>query len=114
MHLKCRGVRSLDFLPVAIQEEGSPSAYHFVRLGDSLVNLVWDTVFSSEYCIRESVDSSQTKGHGHWSGSKTSTNKIVSGQYTWLARSFPPVALGKAYEHHVGKALHLAAYCQLR
>ena len=23
----------------------------------------------------------------------------------WLARSFPPAALGKAYEHHVGKAL---------
>ena len=31
-------------------------------------------------------------------------------EWAWLARSFPPGALGKAYEHHVGKALHSAAY----
>ena len=34
----------------------------------------------------------------------------LSGQCAWLAQSFPPAALGKAYEHHVGKALHSAAY----
>ena len=28
----------------------------------------------------------------------------------WLTRSFSPAALGKAYEHHVGKALHSAVY----
>ena len=51
------------------------------------------------------------KDHGYWSGSETSTQaKLRSWQYTWLAWSFPPAALGKAYEHHVGKALHSAAY----
>ena len=54
---------------------------------------------------------SQAKYHGHWSGSETSTQvKIASGQYAWLSGSFPPAALGKAYEQHVGKALHSAAY----
>ena len=37
-------------------------------------------------------------------------SEIVSRQYAWLAWSFPPTALGKAYEHHVGKVLHSAAY----
>ena len=31
-------------------------------------------------------------------------------QYAWLARSFPPAALGKTYEHHVGKALPTCSY----
>ena len=34
MHLQCRRVRSLNFLPVAVLVVGSPSASHFVRLGD--------------------------------------------------------------------------------
>ena len=48
------------------------------------------------------------KRHGHWSGSETSTQR--NRQRAWLARSFPPAALGKAYEHHVRKAPHSAAY----
>ena len=35
---------------------------------------------------------------------------LASGQYAWLARSFPPAALGKAYEHHVGKVLPTCSY----
>ena len=40
------------------------------------------------------------------------TSEIASMQYAWLAQTFPPMALGKdkAYEHHVGKALHSATY----
>ena len=44
---------------------------------------------------------SHTKDHGHQSGSETSTQAIAGTQ----ARSFSFVALGKAYEHYVGKAL---------
>ena len=54
---------------------------------------------------------SQTKDRGPWVGSETSKRReITSGQYTWLAKSFPPAVLGQAYEHHAGKALHSAAY----
>ena len=45
---------------------------------------------------------SQTKDHGHQSGSETSTGEMASCHYAWLAQSFPSAALGKAYEHHVG------------
>ena len=50
---------------------------------------------------------SQTKDHSHQSGSETSTHagEMASCLYAWLAWSFPPTALGKAYEDHVGKAL---------
>ena len=53
----------------------------------------------------------QTKDHGHWSGSETIL--VHSWQYTWLAQSFPPVALGKAYELHVSKALPTCSYTKL-
>ena len=35
---------------------------------------------------------------------------MASGQYAWLVRTFPPAALGKAHEHHVGKALPTCSY----
>ena len=35
---------------------------------------------------------------------------MASCQYAWLARSFSTAALGKAYEHHVGKALPTCSY----
>ena len=35
---------------------------------------------------------------------------MASGQYVWLVWTFPPAALGKAYEHHVGKALPTCSY----
>ena len=49
--------------------------------------------------------------HGHWSGSETSTQarSPVGSTHGWYGLFLLP-ALGKAYEHHVGKALHSAAY----
>ena len=35
---------------------------------------------------------------------------MASGQDARLARTFPPAALDKAYEHHVGKALPTCSY----
>ena len=38
-------------------------------------------------------------------------NGKLLAQYAWLARSFPPAALGsKAYEHHIGKVLPTCSY----
>ena len=34
MHFQCKRVHSLEFLPVAILVVESPSASHFIRLGD--------------------------------------------------------------------------------
>ena len=49
---------------------------------------------------------SQTEDHSHWSGSE-STQASGHGWHFFFFHA----ALGKAYEHHVGKALHSAAYC---
>ena len=39
--------------------------------------------------------------------------RLVAGSMLGWHGLFSPVALGEAYEHHIGKALHLAAYLQL-
>ena len=36
--------------------------------------------------------------------------RLVRRRLAWLARSFPLAALGKVYEHHVGKALPTCSY----
>ena len=40
---------------------------------------------------------------------ETENRELTSRHYTQLTR-FLPVVVGKAYEHHIGKALHSAAY----
>ena len=50
---------------------------------------------------------SQTKDHDHWSGRLVHRR---NGQRAVRMTSTDPVALGKAYEHHVGKALPTCSY----
>ena len=60
-------------------------------------------------CTHKVLFTNQTPQSLVWGLVHMKSCELTSMQYAWLARSFP-VVLGKAYEHHVGKALFSAAY----